>query len=402
MRHAAGRNGRTQAMALAMAMMASVVVGCADGAGSPTAAPGTIADARSWTGGATVAWNEVTRGLVKQYATGAAPAIRVYALVSVAQDEAAQGAFRASDRHDAPSEAAAVAAASATVLTYLYPNEAAQLEARLADGADEPRHGKPTDWATGVAIGREAAAAVVERAKGDRFFAPFTGTVPVCDACWRAVPTGPAFATLGQAQPFYLASGSQFRPAPPPAFGSPAFLADLAEVRAISDARTPEQDSIARYWSLQGGTVTPQGYWNVVASELIARHPMSERRAAHIMAVMNAAAFDVIIASHEAKYQYWLLRPTQADPMITLPIALPSFPSYPSNHAALSAASAEILGAIFPSERRALADQAVEAGVSRVYGGIHYRFDSDAGIDMGQRIARYVLRLDRGGRDPIE
>lgn len=352
---------------------------------------------------ATVAWNTVARELVMQYKTGAPPAIRAYALLSIAQYNAVIAARTAAPAVLRPAERAAVAGASAAVLTYLYPTEQATLEAKvdsqeLASMIPGPQ---VRDFAAGEQIGRTVAAAVISRAMGDRFFAPFTGTVPVCAGCWLAVPTPPAFATLGQAKPFFLTSGSQFRPAPPPAFGSPDFQAALAEVRQISDTRTPKQDSIAKVWSLQGGTVTPLGYWNVVASNLIVQHQFDERRAALTLAIMNAAGFDAIIASHEAKYVYWLIRPSQADAQITLPIALPSFPSYPSNHAALSAAAATVLGAYFPTQRQALQSAATEAGVSRIYGGIHYRFDSDAGLAMGRAIGQYVLQRSPVGVTPI-
>src|SRR5690606_16601665 len=135
-----------------------------------------------------------------------------------------------------------------------------------------------------------------------------------------------------------------------------------------------EQDRIAKFWALGNGTVTPLGYWNVVADELIARHNMNDRRAAHVFALVKLAGYDAPVASHDAKYTYWLIRPTQADPQIQLAIGLPSFPSYPSNHAAISSAAATVLGAIFPEEREQLRAAAEEAGISRIYGGIHYRF----------------------------
>lgn len=354
-------------------------------------------------GETTLDWNAHTRALVRKYSTGAGPAIRVYALVSLAQAEASTAAHARHTRGTHASTPAAVAAASATVLAYLYPSETVALEERVDSlesviaGSRHPRG----SFAAGEEIGRAIGAGVVEAAKVDGFFKPFTGTVPVCDGCWRADPTPPALATLGQARTFFLTSGSQFRPAPPPAFGSPAFLEDLAEVRTISDTRTAEQDSIAKFWSLQGGTVTPLGYWNEVAAALIAKRGMDDRRAAHLLAVMNLAGYDALVASHEAKYTYWLLRPTQADPAITLPIALPSFPSYPSNHAALSAAAATVLGATFPGERRTLARDAEEAAISRIYGGIHYRFDAEAGLELGRKIGRLALRMDRQGQGPL-
>jgi membrane-associated phospholipid phosphatase len=338
-----------------------------------------------------------------EHSTGAAPAIRVYALLSVAQYNAVIAAEDAASGPRRPSPAAAVAGASAAVLTYLYPGKedffGAQVEAQAAAARWPGEQG--TDFAAGEEIGRTVAAGLIARAATDGFFAPFTGTVPVCPGCWVAGQAPPAFATLGQAKTFFLTSGSQFRPLPPPDFGSAAFLADLAEVRQTSDTRTAAQDSIAKFWSLQGGTISPLGYWNLVASELAVRYHLNERQAARTLALMNAAGFDAVVASHEAKYTYWLIRPTQADPEITLAIALPYFPSYPSNHATISAAAATVLGTVFPADRGALEAAAVEAGVSRIYGGIHYRFDVEAGLEMGRKIGRYVLEQGPAGHEPL-
>ena len=349
----------------------------------------------------TIVWNREARTLVKQYSTGAAPAMRVYALVSVAQYNALVAAENSKEPRKHPSVAAAVAGASAAMLSYLYPNEAPQLNQKVAQMKQETPAQGPVDFASGEAIGRGIAAGLITRAQQDGFFKPFTGTVPVCEGCWVANPSPPAFATLGGAKTFLLVSGDQFRPAAPPAFGSPAFVADLAEVRTISDNRTTAQDSIAKFWSLQGGTVTPLGHWNIVADSLARRYRMNERRTALTFALMNIAGHDGLIASHDAKYTYWLIRPTQADAQITLPIALPSFPSYPSNHALISAAAAVVLGDFFPAHRQALMAQAEEAAVSRVYGGIHFRFDATVGISMGKEIAQFVLAEAPSGVRPI-
>lgn len=388
---------------LAAIMGMVLLAGCQEPATTGSSGPLAPLAVKQWEGGATLAWNEVARNLVVRYGTGAAPAIRVYALLSVAQYNAIVAAENAGVDPVHPSSSAAAAGASAAVLTYLYPAERDSLEARVDEQAAAPAWpgSGTTDFAAGEQIGRSVAAGLIARAQADGFFAPFTGTVPVCPGCWRVEPTPPAFATLGQAKTFFLASGDQFRPAPPPAFGSDEFQAGLAEVRHISDTRTAVQDSIAKFWSLQGGTVSPLGQWNVIASDLIVRYRLSERRAAQVLALMNAAGFDAVVASHEAKYTYWLLRPTQADPAITKAIGLPSFPSYPSNHAAISAAAATVLGAEFPAERSALDAAAEEAGVSRIYGGIHYRFDVDAGLALGRSVGRYVLERAPAGHGPV-
>jgi membrane-associated phospholipid phosphatase len=359
---------------------------------------------------ATLAWNGVARELIAKHSTSAPAAIRILALLSVAQYNAIVAAERdasprpytAGARPAHPSTRGAIAGASTAVLTYLFPQEAAH----VAGLADAQRATPPTpnekhrDFAVGEDVGRAVAAPLIARAQVDRFSAPFTDGVPVCPGCWVA-DTPPAFATLGRAKPYLLASASQFRPAPPPAFGSAAFLAALAEVRQIADTRTAAQDSIARFWALPAGTVTAQGHFNRVASELAAQYRRSERQTARTLALLNMAAYDALVASHEAKYHYWLIRPTQADGRIVRAIGLPSFPSYPSNHATLAATAAAVLGASFPAERGRLDVMAADAAVSRVYGGIHYRFDVEAGLALGRRVAAWTLAHGVAGHEPF-
>jgi membrane-associated phospholipid phosphatase len=352
---------------------------------------------------APVYWNAVSRELVGQSRFNALQAIRGYAAVSLAQYNSAIAAEKAGGRGIRPSVHAAISAASVTVLAYLHPNEASALEARMThyvDGDTRPsERNKNIDL--GLEIGREIGAQVVERAKNDGFFAPWTGTVPTGAGKWvpNGAPVGPM---VGQAKPFFLTSGSQFRPAAPPAFGSSEFNTALAEVRQISDTRTEQQKQIAIFWNLPAGTHQPPGYWNEEAAALALRFRLNERDAAHTLALMNMVSYDAIVASHEAKYHYWLLRPSQADAGIVLPIGLPNFPSYPSNHAAISAAMARVLGDRFPSEARRLDDLADQAALSRIYGGIHYRFDGEAGLSLGRTIAAWGLAHDVNGHRPFE
>ena len=136
------------------------------------------------------------------------------------------------------------------------------------------------------------------------------------------------------------------------------------------------------------------GYWNREAAILAGAHAFDERRTAHVLALASMAAFNALIACNDAKYVYWLLRPTQADPAIKLGIGLPNFPSYPSNTACISAAESEVIAAFVPSERERLRALADESAHSRIYAGIHYRFDGVAGLDLGRRVARQALRMD--------
>ncbi len=102
---------------------------------------------------------------------------------------------------------------------------------------------------------------------------------------------------------------------------------------------------------------------------------------------MNAAIFDALIGCFDAKYTYWFIRPPQADPLITLPIGLPPHPSYPSAHSCVSGAATGVLMAAFPEDRNRLEAVAQEASISRLYAGIHYRFDMVAGLGLGRNTA---------------
>jgi membrane-associated phospholipid phosphatase len=168
----------------------------------------------------------------------------------------------------------------------------------------------------------------------------------------------------------------------------------LAEVVAFSQRRTPEQLAIAQFWNLPAGTFTPPGYWNQVASEYVAEEGLNEYASAHVLALTHAAMMDALIGCWEAKYYYWYLRPSQADPTITLPLGLPNFPAYPSGHACVSAAATTVLQHFFPKHSAELADGLEQAGMSRIYAGIHYRVDMTAGQALGQSVGREAIRID--------
>jgi membrane-associated phospholipid phosphatase len=360
----------------ALTLVAAAVAACADPV-SVSDRPSTSADESPSASHAeaTLAWNKVARDLVAKHSTSAPASIRTFALLSVAQYNAIVAAEKAASR-----SAAAIASGQR--------------------GATSTPNRKHEDFAAGEEVGRAAAAPLIARAETDGYFAPFTGTVPQCDGCW--LPSSPpAFATLGQAKTYFLGDPARFRPAPPPTFGSPAFLAALAEVRQIADTRTAAQDSIAKFWALPAGTVGAQGYLNAVAADLVQRYRRSEREGARTLALLNIAAYDALVASHAAKYHYWLIRPSQADPGIVRAIGLPSFPAYPSNHATLVAVAATVLGARFPAERPQLDAMAEQGAISRVYGGIHYRFDTDAGLALGRKVAAWTLAHDVVGHAPF-
>jgi hypothetical protein len=306
-------------------------------------------------------------------------AARALALTSHAMYEAAR--LGHADRD------AAVAGAASTVLGYLFPSHAGEIDA-LAEESE-----------SGFEIGVEVGDRMIERAESDGSSAVWDGTRPIGEGLW--MPTPPAFAPpleplTGTWRTWNLTAGSQFRPGPPPAYGSPQFKAELHEVHEVSRTATPEQRAIALHWADGAGTVTPAGHWNQIALDLLADEPRNTLQTARVFAALNTAQADAFIACWDAKFTYWSIRPVTAirellDPAWSPLIATPPFPSYVSGHSTTSGAASTVLAGFFPpraGELEALADQ---AAISRLYGGIHFRSDNDAGLRLGQRVGEVAL-----------
>jgi len=352
-------------------------------------------------------WQEQARALVAGNNLSSIAASRVYAALSVAQyravmatdDPDSDGALTANGvgaggRSALEAHRGAVAGASAQVLTFFFPAAAASLEQRLQEEGEAGPGNVHPHFTRGVEIGRSAGDALVERARNDRFTAPWTGSVPVGPGLWIAngPPSGPTF---GGVKAYLLASGDQFRSPLPPAFGSPAFVTDLNEIKTLSATRTPAQLASAFYWNFPTGTFTAPGYWNLTAANYIDVFGLDERAATHAFALLHAAIMDALIGCWDSKYYYWMLRPIHADPTITLTFALPNHPSYPSGHSCGSAAAARVLSYLFPQRTAELDAWVTEAGLSRMYAGIHYRFDITAGQNLGRAVAGWAIGLDQ-------
>ncbi|HEV7990463.1 MAG TPA: vanadium-dependent haloperoxidase [Gemmatimonadaceae bacterium] len=345
----------------------------------------------------TLRWNAVTRA----YVAGLAPkpnqqvTLRAFTYLALAQWRAVAEGGGESDEEGGVRRSGAVAGASVALLSSIFPSGAAAFEAEaLVEATAAGSAHAQAAFADGLAAGRAVGGAVAASAQTDRFNAVWTGTVPTGPGFWFSSATPPApplLPLLGQMRPFFMHSGDQFRPPPPPAFGSDEYLAALAEIRHFSDTRTPEQLAIAQYWAGTTGSLVA-GFWNDQVSQLAQQHHLSERRTAQVLALANMAAMDANIACHDAKYTYWFIRPQQADHAITTPIGLPNHPSYPSNHACISGAFAYVVGALLPTERDRLATMADQAAESRLYAGIHYRFDKDAGLRIAREVSALVLQ----------
>jgi hypothetical protein len=371
-------------------------------------------------------WNALGRSLIVSAKPNQQEALRALTYLSLAQHAAAVEAARAPFMEDlgdsgssltgsteimqtlvaieggvgridrAAQRRGAIAGASAELLASIFTSSTSTITAALDDETLRGlQAGEAADqYQLGLEQGRRIGARIAAAARADNFGAQWTGTVPAGPGVWfSSIGKSPVLPMLGQMKTFFMTSGSEFRPAPPPAFGSQAYNTALAEIRQFSDTRTATQDSIAKFWAMATGTLVA-GYWNEVATALIEKYHLTDARATHVLALMNTAAMDANIACHDAKYVYWMIRPSQADPNIRTAIGLPNHPSYPSNHACLSGAAALMLANEFPAERAEMERQAQEAVVSRYYAGLHYRFDGDAGLEIARKVAALALDVD--------
>ena len=358
---------------------------------------------------ATLAWQKTARDLVASHKFAPNVATRIYALHSMALYAAVVAAGRGGDGDDdlgggrAAYEAqrGAIAAASVQLLSSIseFADAVPALEAQLAAyGADASGKTHP-QFTRGVAIGRAAGNVMSNWAKNDGYSLKWDESMRNApgDGIWQGIPgTPPSGYQYPTVKPYFLTSQKQFRAPPPPAYLSTRFNTDLAEVRNISQNRTAEQIRIANDWNLAAGTITTLGHWNEQAALFIDEQQFDERAASHLFALMDAAVLDATIGCWETKFLYLMLRPTMADPLhITTVYTLPNHPSYPSGHSCLSSAAATVLSQYFPAHAAQLQADVIEAGLSRIYGGIHYRFDIEAGQALGRSTAEWAMDYDR-------
>jgi membrane-associated phospholipid phosphatase len=291
-----------------------------------------------------------------------------------------------------PSDYAATGAAVLEVLRWLYPDSGTRLEQLLDEATLSRLYAGveyPSDVAAGLEIGRQVAALVIARAQADGSSTEWTGSVPTEPGLWTG--ENPAFPMAGSWQPWVMASGDQFRPAPPPAVDSVEHAAELDEVRGFE--RTPVSNATALFWEYAAGGRHIYAYWNQVASELIlaadwADHPLEAARA---YALTNIAGYDAMVGCWDAKYAYWAMRPFQADPDFKPLFTTPNHPGYPSAHSCMSSAAAGVLAHLFPAESGRVLALAQEAGDSRIWAGIHFRSDVEAGSSLGANVAQAVI-----------
>jgi hypothetical protein len=372
-------SGPTLVLRLAAAAIGIVVTTAAATAATPianTATPDSVAfTALQATSAA--ARNAVERGKPNQQG-----ALRYLAYVALAQQRVLDEISPATARNP-DAVAAALWRTTARITDDLLPNAPIVLPSDVATIAPAP-------------VAERVAQQVLERASTDGFSLPFDGAVPKTHDQWQSQlepSRPPVMPRLGEMKTYYLAHGSAARPPAPPAIDTPQFRRALDELKQIAAARTDAQVATAKFWEMTTGSLVA-GYWQQTALELAAKHRVDARFAARAASAALLATLDANIACHDAKYAYWTPRPSQVEPMLKPIIALPNHPSYPSNHACDSGAAALVLAQFYPAERARLEALALEAGESRLYGGIHYRFDADAGFAIARAVAGAVARRE--------
>jgi hypothetical protein len=316
-----------------------------------------------------------------------------------------------------PSDGAVIAVVSRDILKAMFPLEHAYLDAKAEEHLNSlawSGSNTTSDIEAGKTIGTAVKTAALARASTDKMGAAQTPK-PVSDAIKQAAfdrfgwswdnqelpqrPVGltPAF---GQVVMWNVPNVVDVRPGPPPAPGSAEFERDAKELKSFANNLTDKQRKIANWWSDGLGTYTPPGHWNRRTKEYIVKYEMNPLRAARTFAYMNMAVMDAGIACWDAKYYYHYPRPIQTINGFKTILGTPNFPSYTSGHSTFSGAAAEVLAYIFPNEANAVRSWALEAAESRIYGGIHYRFDSEVGIQTGKDVAAYAItRAQADGAD---
>ena len=245
-----------------------------------------------------------------------------------------------------------------------------------------------SDIDAGFALGQAVAQKALARAATDGADAKWTGTIPTGPGFW--VGKDPLEPLQGTYKPWLMTRGDQFRPGPPPAFGSPEFQEELALLKRINSSPTPSQRAIA----LNIAAKSFDRLWEP-AYALVLRERLSVPREVRLLAPLAALQFDAYIAAHDVKYIFWRLRPNMADPTIVPLIRVPNHPAYVSNAAIVSSAVAELVGYMFPKDAALWRYLGDEAGLSRIYAGIHYPSDERASNQMGKSLAALAIQRDR-------
>jgi PAP2 superfamily len=377
-----------------------------------------------------ITWNEI---MMATFATAVVPppaAIRLGAIVQASVFDAVNGIDpQYAAIHVAPagpanaSREAAAAAAAHTALVSLFPTQQSALDAQFASSvsAMSDDGDASSQIASGIAWGNAVASQVLAWRAADGFNTVIPYAQGLAPGDWAPTPGGsgpPKFQSLSITTPFAMTSPSEFRPLGPPALTSATYTADFNEVKAYGSAtstvRSPLQTETAKFWQLD----TPVGIWDRVADSLAETHHLNLLRSARLLAMVNLAEADAIIAVFDAKVHFNSWRPVTAiagaaldgNPDTTTEagwaplLTTPYFQEYPSAHSGVSSAASVVLASFFGNQSTFTVTSAGLPGVvrnfnsfsaaiaqvadARIYAGFHFRFSTDDATQMGTQIGQ--------------
>jgi hypothetical protein len=325
----------------------------------------------------------------------------------------------------ASAEAAAVAAAHASLMEFL-PEQAVTLDAARASSLARVPDGPAKE--AGITLGTAAAAAMIDHRRNDgfeppEFYLPSSNEPGQWQLTPGCTPEGGVLLHLRNAKPFGIERSDQFRADPPPSLTSRRFARHFNEVKTVggvnSQRRPVDRSDVARFYAAVLNVPT----WNPVAQQVAFAQKRSLSENARAFALLNIAMTDALISVFDSKYHYTFWRPetaiaaadadgnpnTDPDTAFAPFVTTPCHPSYPSAHAVSGGAVRRVLERIYGKGPHAieLSHPAVpdvrlrytslqeitdDIDDARIYGGIHYRFDQQAGARQGRRVASYILR----------
>lgn len=311
-----------------------------------------------------------------------------------------------------PSDGAVIAVVSRDILSAMFPLEKEYLQAKAEEHLASLQWAGvnvASDIAAGELIGEEVAKVTLARATTDGM-SKAQCPKPVSDSIKAAayarygwqwenleVPARPVGLTplFSQVRMWNVPTVEEVRPEIPPAPGSAEYEENAKELKHFAENMTEEWRRIANYWQDGLGTYTPPGHWNAIAKDYMLKYNLNPLRTVRVFAYLNQAMMDGGISCWDAKYYYHYPRPIQTIKDFKTIAGTPNFPSYTSGHSVFSAAGAEVLAYIFPAEASQFREWALEAAISRVYGGIHWRFDAEVGTEQGINVANYTVEVAR-------
>jgi hypothetical protein len=360
-------------------------------------------------------WNEIAIDAAFDANLAGMRAERLLALLNVAMYDATVAAWDAKYEYDRarpsqfipafetvipnpdspsyPSEHAVVAGAASEVLAFLFPENADTFRNKAEEAGRAfllAGVQYPSDVATGLELGRQVAALVIEQAKADNSNAQWDGSMPSGQCKWTG--SNPVAPAAGQWETWVLTSGAEFRPDPPIDCTSSEMEAEMAELRTYP--RGSSMNTTVAYFN-EYGTGATRGYWfwNQELGNKIFEYNLVDNspRAARAYALLYITRYDSNIACFDAKYAYWAIRPFQLDPDFQPLFPTPNHPTYPAAHACVSGATADIMSYLFPQDTESFQAEAQDAGESRLWAGIHFRSDVEVGFTLAHNVAQKVI-----------